>query len=382
MPPFRPRRNHTRLSTVISVVNTQTYRVATNFGREKGPYMFMGCAEVYEHTIVWGWQGNDAYTRSDIDGFRVYLNYGNLNNSDEYVEEGEVGSVNQVFATDFPGCNATWGYQVEAFVSGSETTGEPERVSARSDPIYLHGPVCQHAYDVVRFTLDTLKVEEIDDGIETCGFLCIRGDDKVEAYGVGMLGIIHADGTGGEFALFSFWDQDCRGGYGPICTGESFTDEEIWDAEPSDWHRLGEGTLNLSDENLAICHFSNDLATGALIATSDSCKDLGPGNNSVALTISRGGDKVIFNFLLWDDDDGTGDDVWCGNVEDYVWPFGPSDFKPFELAHVYENWEQMPSRIEQFDNFTGGYDLDQDAECTLTVKADWIHEIPGVWPTP
>jgi hypothetical protein len=50
----------------------------------EGGWMAAFCPAVWEDTIVWDWEGNDEFTRANIDGFRLYINEDIEGHPDDY----------------------------------------------------------------------------------------------------------------------------------------------------------------------------------------------------------------------------------------------------------------------------------------------------------
>jgi hypothetical protein len=317
----------------------------TLFGSE-GRAGLWACAEIWDQLLVWDWTPNRETPRAQIDGFRVYANRdyaGDPREDDPQAWEslGEGGSVSEIFPIPRPPCGQVYGFQVEAFAGGF-----PERRSARSATATVAGPPCANRASV-EVSLEALEVSDLDDG---CLLFC--DGETLQAYGWGWFTIMHTDGTWDNGPDVGFWQEECINGEGSWCALEY----RVVRNERIEW------TL----EDLRLC---------------PPCDDYGPGQNRVALTLSEG-DELSFRFWLYDSDD-VEDDIWCGTTEDEG--FGDTalldlfdqdlEAKPVEIGpFTLEEWAGM-DQVFAWDN-SGDALSDQDARCTLTIRAHGLGRVP------
>jgi LysM repeat protein len=325
--------------------------------------------------MVWDWAPNADTPRSEIDGFRIWINHDRLgvhgSDGHQWSVLGEVSAATQVFPVPRPPCDTDSVIEVEAFVAGP-----PARESSRDNGPFaavVSGPDCPRPTGaVVEFTLDNLIVSDVTDkdGLEYLCFFC-ADDTTLESYGIAFYNIMHEDGTGGDLTWVVFWADECAEGYGILCDSQWDDQGDLYSTEPCDETGLGEGCLwsyrrvregdyDMAAEDLRICRY---IVEGEEAGTTE-CSDLGPGQNSARLTL-RDGDTVYFSMVLWDYDTGTMDDLWCAEEDGMDWLGGPRSAAGWAST---DNPMSLPMDVTTNS-------LDQ-GDCVLELTMRGIEELP------
>ena len=300
----------------------------------------------WEQTVIWEWTPTTDVPRSEIDGFRIYVNrfWESIPGPGPRETWALVGTTTrnmQAFPIPLPPCDTFYGYWAEAFAS--ET---PQRESPPSEPLVLSGPPCPNRA-LVEVTLDTIQVSNLDDG---CLFFC--DGENLQSYGWGFFDLSHADGTWDNQASVWFWTDHCQSGLGRGCV--------------NDYRHVRNETLHLENEDLKMC---------------GSCDNFAAGHNRIQLRFNDG-DSLNFPFQLSDEDDRE-DDIWCGTTEDHGIGddigrdlFGNNlEHKPFTIGpFTLEQWANMDNNFS-WDN-SGDALSDQDADCTFTIHVRGLGRVP------
>jgi hypothetical protein len=344
-----PRPTDVRIARGFAECATRTYYPGNAMLPREGPLALWACQEIWEQMLVWDWSPGGV-SRRDIDGFRVYVSDitppsepGVLHGA-TVIEVGEVGSVLQVFPVPLPSCWQRYAYTVQAFISDDRAGEIGPRESLRSEPLVLDGPMCPST--MVEFTLEELETGWTDDGIIFTPWP--EEDEILEGFGRGLVRMIGEDGSEREGPWFYFWSVRQMAGIFEGYLGPSYRSIGPYE------------TYDLAEEDLAICP--------------GNCQ-LGPGNNSVVLTVNDG-DTIDFAFRLLDDD--MEPDVWCGTEEDmgiFLATVGDVEEKRFRIGpYSTDEWSEMHT-VYQFDN-TGEALSDHDARCYLRVRVRGVGRTP------
>jgi hypothetical protein len=196
---------------------------------------------------------------------------------------------------------------------------------------------------LVNIVLDSIEVGRTWD--EFCLFeenlSCT--DEELETYGSGAFYLISEDGSSQELATLEFWQEPGCGIFSSGCVGENI----VYD----------HSEIDLGEEDIRLC------------PSDGACTGPGPGRNWVQTWVGEG-DTVEFVFILWDHDDDSGDDIWCGTSDDAHFTFGQAEMgaetKPMIITTFHpENWPPLTERTGSWDN--DGLDY-QDSRCTVNVS--------------
>lgn len=274
----------------------------------------------YSNTVVWEWDG----VRSQIRGFYVQFQYsGTSETYSQWYDErthslrpsyAAIGSMAQLFPLPRrPACEETLTIKVLAFAyeqfpeeyprysEGGWVPNPPGdyfvRTSAWSRPGHVYGPPCPHQAQI-QVDLGRLYVESSRDvdGLEELCFFCAE-DRTQEAYGQMLFFLNHQDGTRQMVANVGFWNTE-------ICAGCFVL------GEPDHYRGIHAGDYPLSDERLRFC------TTAGSDSTSWNCNVYPESRAQPAFWVYvEEGDSLSANLTLWDDDDSTGDDVWCSGSD-------------------------------------------------------------------
>jgi hypothetical protein len=282
--------------------------------------------------LVWDWDPGPGHVQGDIDTFEVAMV------GEGSAQSPEVGSAVQAFPVELPPCLEEMEYSVSAGIEGR--AGSPW-----SEPYSSENPNCPE-FARVEITLEGLQVDDLDDG---CVLFC--DGETLQAYGSGEWTVRDTNDEShyatATTAWMTFWTDGCHGG------------------GPGGGCLFAPRTIRNTDYDLAL----EDIRT----CQGGACSDLGPGNNSVRLTVYDGA-AVEFRFEMWDSDTAE-DDVWCGTIEDR----GLLDYDAYALGQEYETavmvigpyslreWAEFPYRQVEFLWSNSDEALsDHDADCTLT----------------
>lgn len=328
-----------------------------------------------EQMLIWEWNESAEVRRSDLNGYRIFVNRNWPADADRPAEDGweywgEVGPATQAYPILPTPCGRQYGYRMVAFISGGLASrqgasgqggagfvppvpgpgdGQIPLLPSESPPsgssLPILGPECPAGQVVVDIELDSIQVGHTWD--EFCLFeenLSCE-DEELEVYGWGTFFLHSADGSIQELADIEFWqDIGCGFGCGNVGWATVNHDSDV---------RLGE-------EDLTLC------------ISGEACHGPGPGNNWIQASLGEG-DNIEFAFILWDQDDDSGDDIWCGTSDDQHTELGlgPAELgtatKPlivFDAFHP-DQWPPMTERTGSWDN--DGLDY-QDSECTLNIS--------------
>jgi hypothetical protein len=321
--------------------------------------------------LKWEWQPSLEVARSELTGFRIFVN---RNYAADPAEDdpsladwevlGTIGSALQVYPIPRPPCGQTYGYKVQAFIEAQSPSRaaadfpnagdfrdlpllplEPERVSEPSRTFPLVGGECPTPRVLVEIALDTVTVHNTWDECVDLDFEC--EDVNLEAYGEGTWLRQDAEGTVTEVASMMFWNERSTcGGFGQACTTSH-----------------GEGRVRAHDvllmpmERIDTC------------TPESGCTGFGVDHHRFQTWVEDG-DTLSFDFTLWDHDDVSGDDIWCGTVDDAAFGYGTTDglgmtsffFGPFS----WEAWAGFDHRHADnpWDNDAFRH---QDAECEIDI---------------
>ena len=320
-----------------------------------------------EDIAVWEWteRANPRYYWQDLRSFRLYFDTEGRDPQDvprsEWILYDAVSPTTQVYPLPPSPCEETYSYWVVA--AGVPSGGLPAPGAAREGPgfgvpipgaeqpvpsivesgpsnvLHAAGRDCPPIREVlIEITLDSLEVGHTWDSCIDIDFEC--EDVDLETYGEGTFFRIRPDGTTDEAAQVTFWqgDPDCPAMTSCLIVGSVSAHHDI----------------DLADEDLLACD-------------ADGCGESGPLHNRVRLWVGDG-DDIAFEFALWDHDDDSGNDIWCGTTDDGAGWGGaaktpPASSIPTTGARSAEAWAQVEGATGRWDN--DGLDR-QDAECALS----------------
>lgn len=329
----------------------------------------LACLTVDLHQLmIWDWneRADPRYTVHDLLGFHLYLDRAGREPDDvprdEWEAYADVSRSLRIYPMLEPPCGETYSYWATAYGVGTEAFADPGPAQEgpqgfippipgevhpitpvmESDPgnaVQITGPDCPVEEVLVEITLDDLEMGHTWDSCFDIDGEC--DDVRLESFGTGTFFLVDEDGNSEQAAEVVFWgDFSGECGLASVCLGLGSVGA----------HR----TIDLSQENLAVCDI-------------DGCDSLGPGNNTVRLWVGDG-DNVVIEFSLWDQDDISGDDIWCGTTDDGAGWEGAGKF-PTETS-VLETGARSVEEWAALDGATGRWDNDdldrQDAECTMT----------------
>lgn len=352
--------------------------------REAWAGVFACLAVDTQQLAVWDWseRPDPRYLRADLMGFRLYYDRLGREPADirrsEWDLYGEVKSATQVYPLLEPPCEQTYTYWAVAYGaptilpvqpgdSGAEGPGfnppdfnppyfnppipdGPDRIptpmeSVASNTLTATGPACPEIQEVL---LDiTLDYIDVGHTWESCFDIDGECEDlDLEGYGNGTFYRIHADGSTDEEARVVFWVRSAEAcGMGQAC---------LFDFG---WVRAHH-RLNLADENMQVTDV-------------EGRSPFGVDNNHIRVWVGDG-EAVGFDFALWDDDDDSGNDIWCGTSDDAdAWGVADkdpdNDYKAFNVAgaRTADNWATFDHETGEWTN--SGLDH-QDAECTVGIS--------------
>jgi hypothetical protein len=207
------------------------------------------------------------------------------------------------------------------------------RASRPSRPLNIYGPRCPN-YAQAQFSLTNLHVEQSSDvdGLEVLCFFCSE-DRTQEAYGILLIYLESQDGPPQLLAHIAFWGT-------PICPGCSMP------GEPDDYRPIRNGDYDLAQESLRICELAQWVEPERW-----DCRD-SPAESAIPgfVFYVEEGDSLSATLSLRDDDDGTGDDVWCSGVANTA-------------ALTAQGWGDVDRAWS-----VGNFGADQDAYCFVGIQ--------------
>jgi len=334
---------------------------------EGGERRFMQwiCNDLTDETLQWEWMPNEDTALSDLTGFRVFVNRNYASDPAEddphlnaWERLGQIGSAVRAYPIPLPPCGITYGYKVQAFVDAVPFPDDPgdfrepppfplelERHSGPSDTFTLTGGECPTPRVLVEIALDTVTVHNTWDECFDIDFEC--EDVNLEGYGEGTWLRQDSEGIVTEVATMSFWNErSACGGFGEACVMSH-----------------GEGTVRAHD-TLLLPMERIDTCT-----PESGCTGYGVDHHRFQTWIEDG-DTLSFNFTWWDHDDVSGDDIWCGTVDDAAFGYGTVDgmgMTSFFLGPFrWETWAGFDNRHADnpWDNDAFPH---QDAECEIDI---------------
>ncbi|TFH38047.1 MAG: LysM peptidoglycan-binding domain-containing protein [Anaerolineales bacterium] len=330
----------------------------------------LACATVDNHQMaVWEWteRASPRYLRSELTGFRLY--YDRLGREPRDIPRsdwqlfGEINSATQVYPILDPSCGQTYSYWSVAVghpvgglpapepgeqgpgfrppIPGPELPIRETFESPPSNALSASGRDCPEIQEVLLdITLDSIRVGHTWDSCFDIDFEC--EDGSLETYGQGTFFRIHADGSTEETAEVVFWGDFADCGMN-ACLGYGWV---------PDHH-----TIYLSEEYMSVCDV-------------EGCRRLNTDNNHIRVWVGDGED-IGFEFTLWDQDDDSGRDIWCGTTDDADYWGGAdkdanNDTKAFHVggARTAENWSHFDQRAGDWNNNGLNH---QDAVCTVSI---------------
>ena len=345
---------------------------------EGGERRFMQwiCADLTADTLEWEWQESLDIKRGDLTGFRAYVNrdYAADPREDDpslagWEVLGDVGSALQVYPIPRPTCGQTYGYKAQAFIEAVRFQPDPrdfrelppiplgpERVSEPSETFVLAGGDCPTPRVLVEIALDTVTVHNTWDECIDIDFEC--EDVSLEAYGEGTWLRQDSSGSVTTVASMSFWNERSTcGGFGHGCTTSH-----------------GEGNVRAHDTFLPAME-RIDTCT-----PESGCTGYGVDHHRFQTWIEDG-DSLSFNFTWWDHDDVSGDDIWCGTVDDATFGVGTTNglgmtsfiLGPFD----WDTWAGFDHRHADNPWANTDYFRHQDAECEIDIDVTAL-EVEGL----
>lgn len=335
---------------------------------EGGERSFMRwiCRDLTEDSLQWEWSPSTEVDRSQLTGFRIFVNrdYGRDPDEDDptlagWEMLGEIGSAVQVYPIPRPPCGTTHGYKVQAFIQATGLRAEPggfdepprlvpvpERASEPSRTFTLTGGECPAPSVPVEISLETVTVRNTWDECVDIDFTC--NDVPLEAYGYGAWFREDAAGNMTEIASMEFWNQRaaCGGGLGACIT--------------------------INDDGTVLAHNAFHLGLVPIRTCTPEGGCTGFGNNHHRFqTWLEEGDTVKFLFNWWDHDGVSGDDIWCGTTDDGGWlpaeVRGPGVTSFFFGPFSWETWAGFDHHPADnpWDNDEFPH---QDAECEIDIS--------------
>ena len=335
------------------------------------------CSNLTAEALQWDWQPNLDTPLADLTGFRVFVNRDYARDPAEDGEHlegwerlGQIGSAVRVYPIPLPPCGTTYGYKAQAFVQADRPrldpggfeepprlVLEPERVSEPSATFTLTGGECPTPRVLVEIALDSVTVHDTVDSCFDIDFEC--EDVDLEAYGDGIWLRQDAEGTVTEVARMSFWNERSScGGLGHGCT---LSEDE---------GRIRAHNITLMGlERISVC------------TPEGGCTGYGTDHHRFQTWVEDD-DTLSFNFNWWDYDDVSGDDIWCGTVEDVGWltagTFGGEGMTSFFFGPFpWETWAGFDHKHADNPWANTDYFRHQDGECEIDIVVTAL-EVEGL----
>ncbi len=320
-------------------------------GAEAGAALW-ACAEIRDQLLVWDWRPNNAFPRSAISGFRIYVRStgppaGLETMPLNWYRLWDSSRGTQLSLAEMPPCWEPYEFKVTAVYERSE--GFEEMESPPSAPFSIERRGCGRPLVEIEVDLVSMEVGLIDDGVGSACFVivCIPVADFVaEAYGIGGFDVVRADGGMVDWGLsWVFWTHDC-GGLGEIWGGAclAFDPRRL----PSD------NTLLWREERLSMC----------APRWPEPCGDFATNHHTARVQVGDG-DRLEFWFNIRDDDMAA-DDTICGTTEDYTLESEIDESRPIVLGpYTLSEWATL-FEVVDWDNDAAALD-DQDAPCEMQV---------------
>ena len=335
------------------------------------------CNDLTDETLQWEWMPNEDTALSDLTGFRVFVNRNYAADPAEddphlstWERLGQIGSAVKAYPIPLPPCGTTYGYKVQAFIAAvplPDDPGdfrdpppiplEPERHSGPGATFTLTGGECPTPRVLVEIALDSVAVHDTVDSCFDIDFEC--EDEDLEAYGEGIWLRQDAEGTVTEAARMSFWNERSScGGLGHGCT-----------LSEDEGRILAHNTTLLGLERISVC------------TPEGGCTGYGTDHHRFQTWVEDG-DTLSFNFNWWDYDDVSGDDIWCGTVEDVGWltagTFGGEGMTSFFFGPFgWETWASFDHRHADNPWANTDYFRHQDGECEIDIVVTAL-EVEGL----
>jgi len=232
-----------------------------------------------ENIMIWEWDESEQVPRGDLEEFRLFtytLRDALVNYDAEWIDP--IGSAAQIMPIREPPCGRTYYYRAAAYMNWEDAQGSITEVrSSYSDPIQIVGPECPTYAASIRVSLDGLHVSDSHDvdGLESLCFFCAE-DVTQEAYGLVRVAVDRPSTGEEEWGRIILWDTACGSEVG-LVPCEDHT------------HRVTNGDYSLEEAGSA------------------------SGRNDVAVTVYSG-DAIWVYATLWDEDDSTGNDIFCSGM--------------------------------------------------------------------
>ncbi len=279
--------------------------------------------------LVWEWDG----IPEQIDGYRIFLNRSPVGGTfvpivDDWPKDARLwpGS------SEIP-CGETWRYAVAAYDLNVE--------SQRSEFIALSGEECDNLA-LVEVELLRIDQADIDDGVNCMTpIVCVplEPDVTTETYGGANFWITrggNVDSAQGQQA------QGVRLAYLP---GAGFGAGPVKiDNDGADWSAI------------PLCHLTGGAGHGL------QCDDPTKRNNNKMVFLVRSGDGIAGKVSLFDQDDTSGDDLYCS--AEFVLPSRP-----------LEDWLQVNQTLSE--NGCAGYCEPPSGSCDISVRVRGLQRVGG-----
>jgi len=248
-----------------------------------------------ENMMIWEWDETEQVPRADLEGFVLYT-YPSLHALSTYDEEWSdpIGSAAQIMPIHKPSCGETYYYRAVAYMYWEDAWGSTTEIrSSYSDPIEIERPECPTYGASIKVSLDRLQVSDSHD-VDGLEYLCIFCDEDVtqEAYGLVRVAVDRPFTGEEEWGRIILWDTMCGSEVG-LVPCEDHT------------HHVTNGDYSLEVASSVSCEF--DRAGGT------TCDSEGGGRNEVLVAVYPQ-DAIWVYVTLWDEDDGTGDDIFCSGM--------------------------------------------------------------------
>jgi hypothetical protein len=289
-----------------------------------------------ENLMIWEWDETEQVPRGDLEGFRLYtytLRDALVNYDAEWIDP--IGSAAQIMPIHKPSCGRTYYYRAIAYMYWEDAQGSTTEVrSSYSDPIQIVGPECPTYSASIRVSLDELHVSDSSDvdGLESLCFFCDE-DVTQEAYGLVRVAVDRPSTGEEEKGRIILWDTMCGSEVGLVPCGDHT-------------HHVTNGDYSLEEASSVSCEFHG--------AGGTTCDSEGGGRNDVAFTVYPL-DAIWVYVTLWDEDDSTGDDIFCS---------GMTTTGAILLGPPYTGWQEGDVSQHVIDDDTS------DASCRISVNLE------------